>query len=246
MSLPDVGPLNDMQARSLVHGYYASTAFVDAQIGLVLDEMDRQDLWKSTIVVLWGDHGWHLGDHGLRCKHTNFEQSARIPVIIVAPGLSGNRKTRALMETVDIYPTLCELAGIQPAKDLPGISLLPILKDAKVSVKDEAFHVFPRGSWATGSDWLLGRAVRTARWRYVEWQSMKDGNVAARELYDYENDPEESINVAYKPEFAAIITDHATRIAKLGPAKSPVPRDPALAQPAPVTNEKGILQKASD
>lgn len=223
------GPLTAEQNRTMVHGYYAATAFVDAQVGVVLDTMDRLKLWDRTIVVLWGDHGWHLGDHGMWCKHTNYEQAARQPVIIAAPGKAQGRETRSLMSTVDIYPTLCALAGIAPPAGLAGRSLVPVLDDPAASVQDAVFHVYPRGSKETGA--LLGRAVRTARWRYVEWRSFKDDVVQARELYDYDNDPGETANLADRPAHAAVVQDLAARIAALGPAKPQVKKDPTLQEP---------------
>ncbi len=223
------GPLTAAQNRTMVHGYYASTAFVDAQVGMVLDAMDRLKLWDRTIVVLWGDHGWHLGDHGMWCKHTNYEQAGRNPVIIAAPGKAQGRATRALMNTVDIYPTLCALAGLTTPSGLAGRSLVPVLDDPAAAVQDAVFHVYPRGDGKDGQ--LLGRAVRTARWRYVEWQSFKDGAVQARELYDYDNDPGETANLADRPAHAAVVHELAARIAALGPAKPQVKKDPTLQEP---------------
>jgi len=225
-----VGPLTAEQARTMFHGYYASTAFVDAQIGSMLDTLDRLDLWKNTIVVLWGDHGWHLGDHGLWCKHTNFEQAAHNPVIICAPGKSAGKETRSLMQTVDIYPTLCALAGIAPPQGLAGKSLVPILENPATSIQDAVFHVFPRGG-GSGIGEMLGRAVRTSRWRYVEWRSFKDDVVRGRELYDYEADPDETENRADRPEHAALVKELAARLVALGPAKKPVKKDPTLIEP---------------
>ena len=225
-----VGPLTAEQARTMVHGYYASTAFVDAQIGSVLDTLDHLDLWKNTIVVLWGDHGWHLGDHGLWCKHTNFEQAAHNPVIICALGKSAGKETRSLMQTVDIYPTLCALAGIAPPQGLAGKSLVPILENPATSIQDAVFHVFPRGG-GNGIGEMLGRAVRTSRWRYVEWRSFKDDVVRGRELYDYETDPDETENRADRPEHAALVKELAARLVAIGPAKKPVKKDPTLIEP---------------
>lgn len=197
--IPQTGPVTDEQARTLIHGYHAAVSYVDAQIGRVLDELDRLGLTSSTIVVLWGDHGWHLGDHGMWCKHTNYEEAAHIPVLICAPGVSKpGVHTGALMETVDLYPTLCELAGLQVPKNpqpLEGKSVVPILKDPAHRIKDAVFHVFPRNRKPDGA--ILGRAVRTERYRLVEWK--KPGakpDTADLELYDYEKDPQETKNLA--------------------------------------------------
>lgn len=198
--VPDSGPLPDDQAREMIHGYHAAVSFVDAQLGRVLDELDRLGLATNTIVVLWGDHGWHLGDHGMWSKHSNYEQAARIPLIVVSPGIgeAGRRAERTLVETVDLYPTLAELAGL-PAPEVPqgidGQSFVAALKDPAVSAKDAIFHAFPRGE-------RIGRAVRTARHRLVEWKVPGAApETADLELYDYEEDPLETRNrAAHDPE----------------------------------------------
>lgn len=181
-------------------------------------------------MVLWGDHGWHLGDHGLWCKHTNFEQAARNPLIIAAPGRSHGRQSDALVQTVDVYPTLCALAGMTAPAGLAGRSLIPLLDDPTATVHDAIFHVYPRGSGKDGQ--VLGRAVRTPRWRYVEWQAFADGAVKARELYDYEQDPGETANLVDRPEHTALVQELSARIAALGPPKAQVRKDPSLDEPA--------------
>jgi iduronate 2-sulfatase len=173
----------------------------------VLDELDRLGLAQNTIVALWGDHGWHLGDHGMWSKHSNYEQATRIPVLIVAPGVTKpGTRTQALMETVDIYPTLAELAGLPKPKipqTLEGESLVPVLKQPAASGKEAVFHVYPRNRRGDGE--ILGRAVRTERYRLVEWK--KHGaaaDTAELELYDYEADPQETKNLAStQPEVVA-------------------------------------------
>lgn len=179
--------------KKLIHGYYAATSYVDAQIGRVLDELERSGLAKDTIVVLWGDHGFHLGDLGIWTKHTNYEHANRIPLIIAAPGFTTpGSSTRQLAESVDVFPTLAELAGLPaPAGPQPrdGISLVPVLKNPAARVRDHAYHCFPKQ--------LMGRAIRTERYRLVEWK--KPGappDSALLELYDYETDPLESRNHA--------------------------------------------------
>jgi iduronate 2-sulfatase len=179
--------------RQLIHGYYASTSYVDAQIGRVLDALDRLDLARRTIVVLWGDHGFHLGDHGIWTKHTNYEQATRIPLLIVAPGVTPpGSSTRQLAESVDLFPTLAALAGL-PAPGGPqpidGVSLVPVLRDPTARVRDHAMHCYPKEK--------LGRAIRTERYRLVEWK--KPGAPADRaetELYDYQSDPYETRNLS--------------------------------------------------
>lgn len=197
--IPDSGPLNDEQARTLIHGYHAATSYVDAQIGRVLDELDRLGLAQNTIIVLWGDHGWHLGDHGMWSKHSNYEEATRIPLLIIAPGVAKpGTRTKSVVETVDLYPTLCELAGLPKPKvpqPLDGQSLLPVLKRPTREIKEAVFHVFPRQRRGDGE--ILGRAVRTERYRLVEWK--KPGaaaDTADLELYDYQTDPQETKNLA--------------------------------------------------
>jgi len=156
---------------------------------------------------LWGDHGWHLGDHGMWSKHSNYEQAARIPVLIVAPGVTQpGTRTKALAETVDLYPTLADLAGLPKPKipqTLEGESLVPVLKQPSTAGKEAVFHVFPRNRRGDGE--ILGRAVRTERYRLVEWK--KPGaahDTADLELYDYQADPLETKNLASsQPEVVA-------------------------------------------
>lgn len=196
--------------RTLIHGYYASLSYMDAQIGRVLDELDRLGLADNTIVVLWGDHGYHFGDHGSWTKHTNYEQDARIPLLIIAPGMTERgSSTGAFVETVDIYPTLAELAGLPfptgPQK-IDGTSLVPILTDPSATVRDHAYHCFPRGN-------RLGRAIRTDRYRMIEWKVIgAPMNTAEYELYDYADDALEKRNIAkQKPE---VLKDHQVILAR--------------------------------
>ena len=179
--------------RQLIHGYYAATSFVDAQIGKVVDELNRLGLMENTIVVLWGDHGFHLGDLGIWTKHTNYEQANRIPLLMIAPGVTKpNTSTRQLAESVDVFPTLAELAGLpKPTGPQPidGLSLAPVLKDPAACVRDHAYHCYPKQ--------VLGRAIRTERYRLVEWKAPGAApETAELELYDYEADPLETKNLA--------------------------------------------------
>jgi iduronate 2-sulfatase len=203
--MPETGPLTTEQARLLLHGYHAAVSYMDAQLGRVIDELARLDLTQNTIVILWGDHGWHLGDHGMWCKHTNYEQAARIPLIIVAPGVGkSGAATGALAETVDLYPTLCELAQLPIPDGLDGSSVTAVLKDpANGRTKDAVFHAYPRSPRSMGA--IIGRAVRTEHHRLVEWK--KPGaaaDTAILELYDYATDPGETKNLAKEqPEVTA-------------------------------------------
>jgi len=197
--MPDVGPVTDEQARTLIHGYHAAVSYVDAQIGRVLDELDRLGLSDNTIIVLWGDHGWHLGDHGMWSKHTNYEEATHIPLLVIAPGVTKtNTRTTALVETVDIYPSLCELAALSTSnalQKLDGRSFVPTLRDPSAGTKEAVFHSFPRQPRGKGE--IIGRGVRTARYRLVEWKKPgAPANTADLELYDYEADPPETKNLA--------------------------------------------------
>jgi len=214
--MPTNGPVTDDQARALIHGYHAAISYMDAQLGRVLDELDRLALTTNTIIVLWGDHGFHLGDHGMWCKHSNYEQAARIPLIVSAPGVTkpGTRATNALVETVDIYPTLAELAGL-PAPSVPqgieGRSFVSALRDPKIATKDYILHVYPRGE-------RIGRAVRTSRHRLVEWKVPGSSSESADlELYDYEKDPLETKNLAEAQ--SEVVSQMRAMLAKLPEAK---------------------------
>jgi iduronate 2-sulfatase len=196
--IPASGPLSDEQSRELVHGYYAAVAYVDAQVGLVLDALETTGEADRTIVVLWGDHGFHLGDHGLFCKHTNFEQSTRSPLLIAAPGQAARGgRVSTPVEFVDLYPTLLDLAGLPaPASGLDGVSLAASLGDPSAPTKDFAVSQFPRGP-------RMGYALRTEQHRLVAWFTVgtngyADGSSApdAVELYDYALDPLETRNLA--------------------------------------------------
>jgi len=186
--IPASGPLPEDKARTLVHGYYACVSYTDAQIGRLLDELDRLGLSERTIVVLWGDHGWNLGEHGLWCKHCNFKTSLRAPLILRGPGIKPGRSTRALTEFVDIYPTLCELCGIAAPDHLQGSSLLPVIRQPDSPWKEAVFSRFH-----------AGESIKTDRYSYTEWRD-EDGEIYARMLYDHETDPAENVNLAGRPE----------------------------------------------
>jgi len=199
--VPTSGEVSPQLERQLVHGYYASVSFVDAQIGKVLEQLDALALNQNTIVVLWGDHGFHLGDHGYWTKHTNYEQANRIPLLIAAHGITDQGTvTQQLAESVDVYPTLAELAGLpKPTGPQPidGRSMVPVLHDPQVRIRDHAFHAYPKGK--------MGRAIRTDRYRLVQWkQPGEPPENAEWELYDYQADPDETKNIAQQsPEIVA-------------------------------------------
>lgn len=177
--------------RKLIHGYYAGVSYADAQIGKLLDALDRKGLASNTIVVLWGDHGYHLGDHAMWTKHTNFEQATHIPLVFAGPGIAAGARTRQLAETVDIYPTLAALAGLAAPRGpqpIDGISLKPVLRKASARLRDYAYHAYNRPHrW--------GQAIRTERYRLVRW-THEQSNEQVYELYDLKQDPAETVNLA--------------------------------------------------
>ena len=192
-------------ARKLKHGYYAAISYTDAQIGKVLGELDRLNLRTNTVVVLWGDHGWKLGEHDAWCKHSNCENDANAPLILSTPGLkTAGQHTRALVEFVDIYPTLAELAGLPLPAHLEGVSLKPLLDDPQRPWKTAAFSQYPRSQQGG----LMGYSMRTDRYRLTVWVAKKDHSIVdAVELYDHETDSQENTNIAGLPENAALLKE---------------------------------------
>lgn len=191
--------------RELRAAYYASISFMDAQLGLILDAVDRLKLWDDTAVVFFSDHGYHLGEHGgLWHKSTLFEESARVPLIVAAPGKKANAASPRVVELVDLYQTLTELCALPAASGLEGASLVPLLDDPTRKWDRAAYTEVSRGGdGPTGKlgPSPMGRSVRTERWRYTEW----DFGKAGIELYDYENDAREYRNLAGDPKHAKTV-----------------------------------------
>ncbi|HEX8913596.1 MAG TPA: sulfatase [Humisphaera sp.] len=209
-TMPAAGPVSDAEAVNLIHGYYAAASYADAQLGKVLDALDAEGLAGNTVVVVWGDHGWSLGEHGLWCKHTNYEDAARAPLIVAGPGVParGARCDR-LVEFVDVYPTLAELAGVPRPDGLAGTSLAPLLADPAKAWKPAAFSQYPRAIPQKGAG--MGYTVRTDRYRLVEWRVK--GETAAVELYDHQADPAETVNLAADPAHAATVKELTAMLA---------------------------------
>ena len=182
--VPRTGPVPDEMALNLIRGYYACVSYVDAQIGRVLKELEELGLADNTVVILLGDHGWQLGEHSLWCKHANFKTSLNTPLIIRDPRYKGNKKTGALVEFVDIFPSLCELAGLEKPKQLEGKSFVPLMEDPDLPWKEAVYSRF-----------IEGESIKTASYLYTEWID-KTGKSYARMLYDHRVDPDENNNIS--------------------------------------------------
>lgn len=217
---PGEGSLNEAQTRKLRHGYFASVSYIDAQVGRLLKTLDDLGLAENTIVVLWGDHGWKLGEHNSWCKMTNYEIDTRVPLIIRSPGLKKpGEKIEKMVEFVDVYPTLCELAGLPVPETLEGISAVPLINNPNQNWKKAVFSQFLReGIWlAPDGKEYMGYSIRTDRYRYVEWyywnmDEKSRGDLAARELYDHSTDPEENINIASDLENEVLLNQLADQL----------------------------------
>ena len=200
-AVPKQGKVSDDMARALIHGYYACVSYTDAQIGRVLDELDRLGLSNNTIVVLWGDHGWNLGEHTLWCKHCTFETAMRAPLIFRMPNQTipkAGITTSALAEFIDIYPTLSELAGLPLPQHLQGQSLVPLFTSPSDQGKGYAVGRFRNGD-----------TIRTDRWRYTQYETLpatRAGSELPQMLYDHRTDPDENTNLAYDPRYHATVT----------------------------------------
>ncbi len=205
-NVPKGNPIPEDFARKLRHGYYACTSYTDAQVGRLLDALDQEGLAANTVIVFWGDHGWQLGDHGLWHKHTNFELATRVPLLISVPWLkTAGRTCDAPVEFVDVYPTLADACGLAIPPGLDGVSLRPWLEDPASPAAKVAISQYPRGGGQTGGRGLMGYSIRDARWRLTLWRDQKSREIVATELYDEQNDPAETVNLAGKPEHKATV-----------------------------------------
>ena len=217
--------LSDQRQREIIQAYYASISFVDAQVGKLLAELDRLGIAENTIVLLLSDHGYHLGRHGLWQKSDLFEDGVRTPLIISAPGVSKlGTATSSLVEFVDLYPTVVELAGLEKPDYLSGQSFIPILKDSHHKIRDSAYtlapaftNLYPELQYRN----IIGHTIRTERFRYTQWGP--DG-VLGEELYDYDNDPGELDNLVRNRPFESVRFKLRRMLhARMAEAQAPVP-----------------------
>ena len=199
-NIPGDGKITEAKVRELRHGYYACVSYVDVLVGRLLKQLEASGLAENTVVCLWGDHGFHLGEQGLWTKANNYELSARVPLLFRFPEkIKAGKRSAALVELVDVYPTLVRLCGLKAPSGLEGISLMPLIEKPGLTCKSAAFTQYPRSLKShrhRGPGDVMGYAVRTDTHRYVEWREGMEGKVLHRELYDHREDPEEMKNVA--------------------------------------------------
>jgi arylsulfatase A-like enzyme len=206
--------------KELIHGYYAAVSYLDAQVGVLLNTLESLGTLNNTIIVLWGDHGWHLGDHDLWHKHTNFEEATRAPLIIAGPGIKSG-KTNSLTEFVDVFPTICELAGVAIPSKLDGKSLKLLMENNNAKVNDYSISQYPRKlkkvemiKKGYSDPKIMGYSLRTDKYRFTIWmnnftskQPFNESQVYASEMYDYVKDPLEKVNVVNDKDYSGISKD---------------------------------------
>ena len=207
-NIPQNEPVSDSLARKLIHGYYACVSYSDAQIGKLLNELENLGLAENTIVVLWGDHGWHLGEHTLWCKHCNFDRVMNTPLIVKAPGKIKGEKTTSITEFIDIYPSLCDLCNLPIPEHLDGTSFVPVLDDPSTKVKEAAFVKYNKGE-----------SVITDRYNYTEFLD-NDGNVQTNMLYDLKKDPKENLNISGEESNKELVKELSQLLSKVKQTKN--------------------------
>lgn len=202
--------LDLQQRKEVLRAYYASITFMDAQVGKLLDALDELGMAENTIVVFWSDHGYNVGQHGQWMKQSLFEHSARTPLIISAPGMAENKITESIVEMLDIYPTVADLAGLQTPSEIQGKSLRKLMEHPELNWDNQAYtQVYRRPNKDNPNERIIdGRSVRYKQWRYTEWNNGEDGT----ELYDYDNDPKEFDNLANKKEYDQIKKELAKKL----------------------------------
>lgn len=228
IGVPKENPIPADFAKTLRHGYYAAISFTDHNIGRLLDALDQEGLADNTVIVLWGDHGWQLGDHGLWHKHTNFEIAARAPLLISVPQQkTAGQKCNVPVEFVDIYPTLADLCGLSIPAGLDGQSLKPFIENPKATKQKVAISQYPRSTPEGG---VMGYSIRDERYRCTFWRERSGAKIVATELYDELNDPNETVSLADKPEHKALIESLAKHLPPVG-SSAPAKKLQAAAKP---------------
>jgi iduronate 2-sulfatase len=189
--VPQEGPVSKQLERELMHGYYACVSFVDEQVGRLIQSLKEQGLAEDTLVILWGDHGWKLGEHGMWCKHTNYEVDTRIPLMIRLPdGRQAGSVTKELTESIDLYPTICEFLGLPVPEQVEGDSVAYLFEDASAIRQEAAYSEYQRHGGVTGF------SIKYQNFRYTEWIHLETGEIREREMYDHSVDPDENTNAA--------------------------------------------------
>ena len=225
--IPAKGPLTAETLMELRHGYLAGVSYLDANVGKVLNELDRLGLAKDTIVVFWSDNGYHLGDNEMVGKLTNFENAVRVPMMIATPDLAkAGTRSAALVEMVDLYPTLLDLCKLPPPPySLEGVSLRPLLDNPAAIVKTAAISQHPD---SLDKPRHMGYSVRTDAFRYTEWRSLASGAVTDRELYQYDESLIETQNLAAEPQHATLVSQLAAKLPPSPEPKSQAPPPPGI------------------
>jgi iduronate 2-sulfatase len=219
--VPKANPIPDDFAKQLRHGYYACISYTDAQVGRLLDALDQQGLADNTVIVLWGDHGWQLGDHGLWHKHTNFEIATRVPLLISVPDQkTAGSHCAAPIEFVDVYPTLADLCGLPQPEKVDGKSLKKFIENPSAASTDVAISQYPRRDPASGTQ-VMGYSVRNDRWRATFWRDLDGPEIIATELYDELNDPTETVSLADKPEHQVLLETLIKHLPPVGSSAMP-------------------------
>lgn len=199
--------------KELIHGYYACVSYIDVQIGKVIDALKQNGLYENTVIVLLGDHGWHLGDHSLWCKHSNFEQAVKVPLIIKSTEKNNIKKHNGLVEFVDLFPTICDITNLPKPSGLDGLSLVPTFTNT-APIKDFSISQYPRARDGDAKK-IMGYSIRNKRYRLTEWitnsfttaNEFNDKDVVAIELYDYETDALETKNLATETSMQQVVND---------------------------------------
>lgn len=223
-----VGDANSERLREMHHGHLAAISYLDTQVGRVLCELEKLRLRKETIIVFWSDHGLHLGEHGLTRKTTAFELDAHVPLILATGRHTPGQRTDALVELLDLFPTLTELCALEAPSELEGVSLMPLLSDPSSNVKAVALTQTPRPNYPRGKlPKTMGYSVRSERFRYTEWRDFHTQEVKARELYDHTHDPQETVNLAGHVDQAETVAELARQLdrALLSSLDKPVARE---------------------